>query len=226
MQIFYILKGRLFAIGDIHGCVSKLKLLVQSFADLDRKDKIIFLGDYIDRGESSREVIDYIIDLRNTGLDIITLRGNHEEMLLGAYENKRNIITWLLNGGSFTLESFGIINVSELPARYLDFFYGLKYFYVFENFIFVHAGFNDEISDPFEDKFDMVWARRESYKNPVLKKYTIIHGHTPVPLDVCRKMIKEREQVINIDTGCIYGDTHGLGHLSAVELKSMIHYSV
>jgi len=219
-------EGRLFAIGDIHGCFGELKQLVESEAAINHNDKVVFLGDYIDRGENSREVVDYIIDMRNSGLDIVTLRGNHEEMLIGAYEDKNRLYQWFLNGGYTTLDSFGAGSVNDLADEYVDFFYSLKYYYCLGNFVFVHAGFNDDIEDPFEDTVEMVWTRRGKYRNPVLKGFTIIHGHTPVPIGICREMINEHASVINIDTGCVYSDVPELGHLSAVELYSMKHYSV
>ncbi len=220
------MEERLFAIGDIHGCIDELRLLVESAARIGPGDKVVFLGDYIDRGEYSREVIDYIIGMRNSGTDVVTLRGNHEEMLIEAYENENRWYNWFLNGGAFTLDSFGIRTVKELPRDYIDFFCKLSYYYIYENFVFVHAGFNDDIEDPFDDSTDMIWTRRESYKNPALNDYTIIHGHTPVTLDACTAMIKEHAKVLNIDTGCVYSGLPGYGYLSAVELRSMSLFSV
>jgi serine/threonine protein phosphatase 1 len=220
------MEERLFAIGDIHGCINELQLLVESAARIGKKDKVVFLGDYIDRGLNSREVVDYITGMRDSGIDIVTLRGNHEEMLLETYENEERWYNWFLNGGSFTINSFGIKSVKNLPLHYLEFFHGLGYYFQLENFIFVHAGLNDDLEDPFEDKSEMIWTRRETYKNPVLDNFIIIHGHTPVSLDICRAMVKGHEKVINIDTGCVYSGLPGLGHLSAVELRSMSLFSV
>ncbi len=225
-QINSAVEDRLFAIGDIHGCIDKLRLLVESTARIGKNDKVVFLGDYIDRGEGSREVVDYIAGMRDSGFDIVALKGNHEEMLLETYEREDRWYKWFLNGGAFTIKSFGIKSVRDLPLNYLEFFYGLKYYYQLENFIFVHAGLNDDLEDPFEDKSEMIWTRRETYKNPVFNDFTIVHGHTPVSLDACRDMIRENGKVINIDTGCVYSESPGLGHLSAVELRSMSLFSV
>ena len=219
------MKEKLYAIGDIHGCINELRQLVESIARIMPGDAVVFLGDYIDRGENSREVIDYIMDMRNSGMDITTLRGNHEEMLIETYENDNKWYNWLLNGGSSTLDSFGIKNVKDLPREYVAFFYGLRYYYIRENYIFVHAGFNDDLENPFEDTNEMVWTRRENYRNPALKDFTIIHGHTPVALDVSSALIKDHSRVLNIDTGCVYAGTPGYGHLSAVELRSMTLFS-
>ncbi len=220
------MKERLFAIGDIHGCIDQLRELVESVIGIRKQDRIVFLGDYIDRGNKSREVVDYIMNLQHNGYAVIPLIGNHEWMLLEAYEKDDRLINWIFNGGSFTLESFGIIALKELSREYVDFFISLRYYYVFENYIFVHAGFNDNISDPFNDYYDMIWTRRESYSNPVFKDKIIIHGHTPVTLEICRKRIDKKNRVINIDTGCVYSDITGYGHLTAVEVFSMRLFSV
>lgn len=220
------MKERLFAIGDIHGCIDQLRELVESVIDIRKQDRIVFLGDYIDRGSKSREVVDYIMDLQHNDFVVIPLIGNHEWMLLEACEKDDRLINWIYNGGSSTLESFGINSLNELGREYIDFFISLQYYYLFKNYIFVHAGFNDIISDPFDDRYDMIWTRRESYSNPVFKDKIIIHGHTPVTLESCRKMIDEKNRVINIDTGCVYSDIPGYGHLTAIELFSMRLFSV
>jgi serine/threonine protein phosphatase 1 len=157
------LKERLFAIGDIHGCIDQLRELVESVIGIRKQDRIVFLGDYIDRGNKSREVVDYIMNLQHNGYTVIPLIGNHEWMLLEAYENDDRLINWIFNGGSSTLDSFGIKALKELSREYIDFFNSLRYYYIFENYIFVHAGFNDNISDTFNDYYDMIWTRRESY---------------------------------------------------------------
>jgi serine/threonine protein phosphatase 1 len=123
-----------------------------------------------------------------------------------------------MNGGSETLSSFGIESIKDLHSRYLEFFRSLQYYYVHDNFIFVHAGFNDEISDPFQDKIQMIWSRRESYSNPVFEGKVIVHGHTPVPLSQCREEVLSQHGVINIDTGCVYDEWGGYGHLTGIEL--------
>ncbi len=218
--------GRVFAIGDIHGCIDQLHELVESVLHIQKEDKTIFLGDYVDRGNSSREVVDYILDMQHKDFDVIPLIGNHEWMMLEAYENDDRLLNWIFNGGSFTLDSFGIKALKELKREYVDFLKSLRYFYFFKNYLFVHAGFNDNISDPLYDTYDMIWTRRETYSNPVLKDKIIVHGHTPVTVEHCQKMIDKKNMVINIDTGCVYSDIPGYGHLTAIEMYSMSLFSV
>jgi len=209
------MEKRLFAIGDIHGCFDSLRELVEHKIKIGKSDKLVFLGDYIDRGNQSRKVIEYIIGLKDKDFDITTLIGNHESMLLEALLNEDFLPEWIRNGGSATLKSFGIKSIKQLGQSYIDFFKALQYYCLIDNFLFVHAGFNDNISNPFEDKYHMIWSRREEYTNPVLKNKIIIHGHTPVPELICRQEIQDKNRVINIDTGCVYGDIEGYGRLSA-----------
>ena len=217
---------RLIAIGDIHGCFDSFQKLVEKEIVLNPDDKLILLGDYIDRGNQSRKVVDYIIELQIKGFDIIPLLGNHESMLLDTIDDYRFSVNWFLNGGEITLESFGIRSLKELDKQYIDFFRSLQLYFSVDQFLFVHAGFNDEIENPFGDKSQMIWARREEYTNPVLKDRIIIHGHTPIPVSLCKQLIQENSRVINIDTGCVYSHKEGYGQLSAVELYSMTLFSV
>ena len=96
------MNNRLFAIGDIHGCFDTLEELVNNKIQLKKSDKLILLGDYIDRGDKSKEVVEYIIDLQKKGFNILPLMGNHEAMLLDAYDNEKNTLKWIQNGGSET----------------------------------------------------------------------------------------------------------------------------
>ncbi len=217
---------RLFAVGDIHGCYDPLRELIDDKIRITRNDRVIFLGDYIDRGSESKEVVDFIIDLKNNGFDIVTLIGNHESMLLNAFHDERHLPNWLMNGGGETLSSFGISSPAELLPHYVSFFNSLQFFYSLEQFLFVHAGFNDDLTDPFEDRYQMIWSRGEVYTNPIFNGKIIIHGHTPVALSYCRRMINSGSRVLNIDTGCVYGEGDGYGHLTAVELHGMKIYSV
>ncbi len=213
--------SRLFAIGDIHGCFKPFFKLVVNIIDLKKEDKLILLGDYIDRGPQSREVIDFIIDLTKSGFDVVPLMGNHESMLLESYADTGLICQWYMNSGETTLESLGISDVRDLQKKYLDFFSSLEYYLSVGDFLFVHAGFNDNDTDPFADKYHMVWESRLSYKNPVLTGKTIIHGHRPKRLDFVERQIREKSRLIPIDTGCVYGPELGYGFLSALDVNNM-----
>ena len=218
--------GRLFAISDIHGCYKPFHKLIVDTIRLTKSDQLILLGDYIDRGEQSKEVIDFIIELKNEGFNITALTGNHEVMMVDAYYEANALPLWLMNNGESTMESFGIQDIREIEKRYIDFFARLDYYRIIENVVFVHAGFNDFAANPFDDKQSMIWECHLSYKNPVLSGKTIIHGHRPKTIAYVQKLISEKSNVNYRYIGCVYSNVSGYGNLSALEVNSMTLYSV
>ena len=218
--------SRFFAISDIHGCFEPFYELVVKIIDLKKSDRLVLLGDYIDRGYESREVIDFIMDLMSGGYDVTPLAGNHEVMLLDAYHDPGMIPLWHMNSGITTQFSFDIGNIRNLETRYLDFFKNLDYYLLIGDYYFVHAGFNDDLADPFTDRQYMIWESRGSYKNPVFAGKTIIHGHRPKQTGYVKMLIKEKSNFIPIDTGCVYGAEMGYGFLSALDINSMELISV
>lgn len=214
------MNNRLFAIGDIHGCFDSLKELVEKKIQLQKNDKLILLGDYIDRGKKSKEVVDFIIELMEKGFDVIPLIGNHEALLLNAFKNEKNISKWIQNGGGETLESFEVSSVKDIESKYIKFFKDLKYYYSFENFLFVHAGFNDNVLNPFTGYYSMLWKCKESYTNPLLINKTIVHGHNPISISKCEERVHSKLDVINIDTGCVYNNKEDFGRLTAYDCNN------
>lgn len=217
---------RLFAIGDIHGCFDAFRTMVEQKIKIRKDDKIVLLGDYIDRGAHSKEVVDYILNLQNSGYDIVPLIGNHEAMLLDTLNNDEYLSKWILNGGTETVRSFGISSLGKLASHYIDFFKGLNYYFEFDQYLFVHAGFNDEISNPFEDRYYMIWRCKDEYHHPILRDKTIVHGHRPISVASCTESISSQKKVINLDTGCVYSDNYGHGSLTALELYTKCLYFV
>ena len=211
---------RIFAIGDIHGCFNSFKELVEQKMQLTKSDKLILLGDYIDRGTQSKEVIDFIMELKQNKFDILPLRGNHEQMLLDALFDEDHLPIWLLNGGDETMKSFGIDSLTKLATNYVDFFSSLPLYVEFDNCLFVHAGFNDQINNPFDDTNHMIWTSRDKYKHPFLKDKTIVHGHRVIPSHACDQRIKKNDRVIDLDTGCVYTNYSSYGRLTALEINS------
>jgi len=214
------MNNRLFAIGDIHGCFDTLEELVNNKIQLKKSDKLILLGDYIDRGDKSKEVVEYIIDLQKKGFNILPLMGNHEAMLLDAYDNEKNTLKWIQNGGSETLKSFEISSLKKIEFKYIEFFKKLKYYYSSGDCLFVHAGFNNSVVNTFSDFYSMLWKCKESYANPLLTNKTIIHGHNPISISKCEERVLSKLNVINIDTGCVYKDKEGFGRLTAYECNN------
>lgn len=215
------MNNRLFAIGDIHGCFDSFKEMIEQKIKLTTTDKIILLGDYIDRGPKSKEVVDYIIELKAKGFDITPLSGNHEQMLLDAWQEEQMVDLWMMNGGAETLKSFGIKAASNLDSSYVDFFKSMKLYAQYENYFFVHAGFNDELEHPFEDTYHMIWKCRQKYTHPFFVNKTIVHGHCTIPASTCNERIQNNDRVINLDTGCVYTGYKGYGRLTALELHTL-----
>jgi serine/threonine protein phosphatase 1 len=194
--------------------------LVEKKIQLQKDDKLILLGDYIDRGDKSKEVVDFIMALKDRGFDVIPLMGNHEAMLLDAFEDEKNISKWIQNGGNETLKSFEISFLKEIETKYIQFFKGLRYYYSFEDYLFVHVGFNDNMLNPFTDYYSMLWKCKESYANPLFTNKTIVHGHNPVCLAKCEERVLSIHHVINIDTGCVFNDNEGFGRLTAYDCNN------
>jgi len=98
--------SRVFAIGDIHGCSNTFRTMVREEINLQKSDVLYCIGDYIDRGNDSKGVIDLILELRTKGFTIHTLRGNHEQIMMDSGESKEMFRLWMVNGGDTTLRSF------------------------------------------------------------------------------------------------------------------------
>jgi serine/threonine protein phosphatase 1 len=146
--------------------------------------------------------------------------GNHEAMLLNAIKDEAELSKWIINGGAETLKSFNVKSPDKIDQVYIDFFNALSFYHAHDDFLFVHAGFNDDVNNPFDDKYFMIWECRKVYNNPALKNKTIIHGHRPVKATDCDERIRSNSSVINIDTGCVYNDRPGYGRLTALELNT------
>jgi len=209
--------GRIFAIGDIHGCNKTFQKLLLDKIRIQKSDKIYCMGDYIDRGSDSKGVIDFILKLRKKGYHIHTLRGNHEQLMMESIQSEDKLKHWLKNGGQETLNSFGISSYNELKPVYKNFFNRTKFFFKSGKFIFVHAGLNFQIQNPLVDKQAMLWIRNFPVDKQKLGNKILVHGHTPKSLDFI--LNQQGNSAINIDGGCVYKDKEGLGNLIALNIS-------
>lgn len=195
--------GRIFAFGDIHGHLTKLESLLNCIPFNPTEDELIFLGDYIDRGPHSKEVVERLIALQESGAKTVFLRGNHEEMLLAEYLTGRFPELYHLNGGGATLRSYGLEQIpptqARLPARHKAFFDSLLLYHRQEGYIFVHAGLKP--GPPLEEQsaHDLLWIREEFFLREYDWPETIVFGHTPF----AQPFLQGR--MIGIDTGAAYG---------------------
>ena len=203
--------GRFFIIGDIHGHFSPLAEVIQKISkDIETGDRLIFLGDYIDRGEHSCEVVEFLLALKKRH-DIIFLKGNHEAMLLDYLDGKNDGSNWLFNGGRNTIKSYQRqFGSFELPETHLDFFRNLQYYYEGEDFIAVHAGLHPlkkSLSD--QREYDMIWIRDIFYNADKVWEKTVIFGHTPASLlkRADGVYFDDYRNIIALDNGIIFGNS-------------------
>jgi serine/threonine protein phosphatase 1 len=182
--------GRRLVVSDVHGYIQTLKQFIAEKIRLRKEDQLFLLGDYIDRGPASKAVLDYLIDLQQH-YQVVALRGNHEAMLLEAWEKR------------LPIQSSDLLNQQGLvPYRYITFISSLPYYYELEDYYLVHAGFNFHSPDPFSDYESMLWTRQMS-SNPTGK--SIIHGHQVVRLCEIKQRIEQQSKIIPLDNGCYYG---------------------
>ncbi|MDX2068967.1 MAG: metallophosphoesterase family protein [Haliscomenobacter sp.] len=219
---------RKIAISDIHGCNATFEALLQQI-NFSKADQLFLLGDYLDRGPSSKQVLDTIFRLKAEGYHLQCLRGNHEEMLLWALNGHGyNLESFLRNGGDTTLASFAVKKPRDIPRQYLDFLENLPFWIESDEYIFVHAGLHFvQGSNPFEHQDQMLWIRNWAIDLDLewLGERYVVHGHTPTPNTTIQQLFRHFNglRVINIDAGCVYQRT-GYGHLCAVDLSNRILY--
>ena len=214
-------EARRWVIGDIHGCIKTLRTLIEEKIQPGRQDKIIFVGDYIDRGPDSKGVISYVMELRLMGYNLALLKGNHEDMMLRSISDRQARKDWYYNGGMPTLRSFGAREASEVPGHFMEFINSLDYYHAMDDFLVVHAGLNFDIPDPLADLGSMLWIRNKFVMPEKIGNRTMVHGHTPMPLDKIKEAVEAKSKDLDLDAGCVYWDLEGLGNLCALELNSM-----
>lgn len=216
-----------YIIPDIHGCIKTLRSLVECRLNIKAIDSIYFLGDYIDRGPDSAGVVDYIIGLKESGIDVNCLMGNHEQMLINSMLGKTDLTLWMINSGKETLRSYGIkstyrLNIfKSISSQHLEFYKSLQYYFVVKDkFILVHGGINYNSENPLSDTEAMLWSRPSPVPELFMPGYTIIHGHTPTSIDTIISNIKFGGRIFPLDAGCVYkGSYPGTGYLTALNLE-------
>ncbi len=200
---------RVLVIGDIHGQLDHLDAMLDFLAPT-AEDVLIFLGDYVDRGPKSKEVIDRLIGLQEQFPQTIFLKGNHEEMLIESLDSKSNRKIWEKCGGRETLKSYGMefCGTITLPWNHLNFFKSLKTYHeaTFDRpYLFVHASYDPD-TEPSEFSGEILrWETPET--RPHVSGCRVVCGHMPKPHPT---LINE---TLMMDLGC--GKS---GRLGAVDL--------
>jgi len=195
------LSERILAIGDIHGALSALETLLE-FVALQPTDRLITLGDYVDRGPGSAGVLNRLIELHRTHR-ITSLTGNHEVMMCQAIHLADESTWWAKQVGRETLESYGCATLAGVPPAHWHFLEHICVpYHESARHVFVHAGLEPDVPLECQEDQWLFWENlTERAVDPGLGK-TMICGHTQqksgVPLDL--------EFAIGIDTGAYRDD--------------------
>lgn len=216
---------RLVAVGDIHGHIRMLDDLLAQISEPPEgaRDKLIFLGDYIDRGPDSKGVIDRLIALRDKRPDSVFVMGNHEHHLVdfAARGDLKSGGIWMVNGGAETLESYGVTPPRDLhdpgeykrarrelkerlPEAHRRFLADLQLHHCEGDYIFVHAGLRPGVPLADQRREDVMWIREKFLRSKADFGGIVVHGHTPADRPEVRR------NRIGIDTGAGKG-----GYLTA-----------
>ncbi|MEO0399947.1 MAG: metallophosphoesterase family protein [Pseudomonadota bacterium] len=219
---------RLYAVGDVHGCADLLDAIVKAIRDdhaAQRDDaalKLIFLGDYVDRGPDSRGVVERLCALAAEPIETVFLKGNHEAAMLDFLAAPDDHDAWLDWGGVETIESYGVDAgaaraaqaiaddlAAALPDSHRNFLQTLALHHEEADYYFAHAGVRPGVPLADQTERDLLWIREAFHRAEPNERpeKTVVHGHHPVkkPLDAGWR--------IAVDTGAVWS-----GRLSAVRL--------
>jgi serine/threonine protein phosphatase 1 len=186
------------------------------------EDQVVFLGDYIDRGNRVFETIEYLINLKKKFPKTVFLKGNHEDMLLNMLKPQRmsdfqDPRVFMMNGGESTMR--GYFNNSDkteydpstwdfldLPESHQIFYDDLKIMHIEGEYVFVHAGLRHNTSLEDQDPYDVMWLRSTWMYNPINHwDKTVVHGHTPMDVSDTIKYHDKYPDRYNLDTACVFG---------------------
>lgn len=217
---------RIYAVGDIHGRLDLLDLLLDAVAAHEAaqpggRPVMIFLGDYVDRGKHSRGVLESLMNRIPDGVEAHCLRGNHEDMMLRCLEEPSPFSTWNVNGGLATLASYGVdaglstdaarameALAGALPASHLAFLKSLPTSLEMGDYFFVHAGVRPGIPLAAQAEKDLLYIREPFLRHRGDFGRMVVHGHTPVSEP---EVLPNR---IGIDTGAFFS-----GRLTALLIE-------
>lgn len=218
----------IYAVGDVHGCLDKLVALesriVADGAGIDAPKLIVMLGDYVDKGPASAQVLDHLAAPPPPGFERICLAGNHEVRMLDYVEGRVPLAKWLNLDGETTLASYGIdlarlgavyrdqahvdaVIRAAIPAEHVAFLKSLPVMLEARSFVFVHAGIRPGVALERQSDDDLVSIRSAFFDNADRLDRYVVHGHTPVTA------AERAGRRLNIDTGACLG-----GPLTAVRI--------
>ncbi len=190
--------GRLIAIGDVHGCVHALEALLEVICPAPA-DRLVFLGDLIDQGHDSCQVLDLVLALRNQ-CSVVVIEGNHEEMLLAARSSEKALRYWENCGGVTTLNSYRFGGSLEaILQRHWDLLAECPAYYETDDFIFTHAHYVPDEPMNRQPEHQLRWTLFDPAEiRPHISGKTVIVGHTEQE----NSEILDLGFAICIDTAC------------------------
>lgn len=219
---------RLYCVGDIHGRLDLLEelhaMILEDSAGFGGQKIVVYLGDYIDRGSQSCQVLELLIEQPLKGFEAVHLMGNHEQSMLDFLEDPLAAAAWLTYGGRVCLLSYGVglgtlvtmqtIEVlrdeleEKLPKSHLDFLEACQLSHTEGDYYFVHAGIRPSVPLSEQDAADQLWIRDEFIESRARHERVIVHGHT------ISEEVEQLPNRIGIDTGA-----YATGLLTALVLE-------
>lgn len=215
---------RIYAIGDIHGRLDLMdelheRIVADAAARPIARCRLVYLGDYVDRGPDSRGVIERLLAPPPGGFERIALLGNHETMLLDALADRHAAGHWRNNGGGATLRSYGLpagcamaAFAAALPPAHRVYLEGLDLSHRAGGYYFVHAGIEPGLPLDAQPREAQIWIRNRFLDSTADHGAVVVHGHTPVD------DVEWRPNRIGIDTGAFFS-----GRLTALVLEGEGH---
>jgi serine/threonine protein phosphatase 1 len=214
----------IYAVGDIHGRLDLLHRIQQCIADdakrrTESRRQVVYLGDYVSRGPDSADVVDRVREWLPDGFERITLKGNHEDLLLRFLDGEINTGRhWLDYGGLEAMSAYGVFIAdrearddasvtalgkdlaARIPALHLEFFRSLRISHSAGDYFFVHGGVRPGVPLPEQSDRDCLWIRKTFLNSQADHGAMVVHGH-------CISDQPEiRHNRIGIDTGAYRSD--------------------
>jgi serine/threonine protein phosphatase 1 len=204
-----------YAVGDVHGCLDALLALERNIVEDAGKKTIVMLGDYVDRGPSSAQVLDHLAGPAPSGFERICLAGNHELAMLDYLEGRIGLRAWLGIGAEQTLLSYGMdhqrlleiygderqvdaVIRETVPAGHVAFLRSLPVLIEAGGYVFVHAGIRPGVELDRQRDEDLVFIRAAFFEQAHLLTHYVVHGHTPV------EEARREGMRVNLDTGAFF----------------------
>jgi serine/threonine protein phosphatase 1 len=177
-----------YAVPDLHGRLDLLEMAIDKIVEhsAGERSTIVTLGDYVDRGPSSRQVIDRLMGWRPDKLTLVNLKGNHEAMMWETCNNLAELSWWIKNGGDQTLASYGQpsqknCDLRIVPAAHLEWIANLPLMHVDQHRVFVHAAVDPKIRLDQQSEQTLLWKRYPEGFNLGHGRRHVVHGHHANP---------------------------------------------